>query len=75
MICTALFSTTSVNPAGAQGAFYGNPMLLGKTLLVLVIIVPWFCVATWGCLWVADKIMSLRVSGECCAMPLWTTLC
>jgi Amt family ammonium transporter len=64
MICTALFTTTSVNPAGAQGAFYGNPMLLGKTLLVLVIVVPWFCVATWGCLLVTDKIMSLRVSGE-----------
>uniref|UniRef100_A0A383VXJ7 Ammonium transporter n=1 Tax=Tetradesmus obliquus TaxID=3088 RepID=A0A383VXJ7_TETOB len=62
MICTALFTTTSVNPAGAQGAFYGNPLLLGKTLLVLVIVVPWFLVATWGCLWVTDKIMCIRVS-------------
>eukprot|EP00775_Hariotina_reticulata_P006743 gene6743-6963_t len=64
MICTALFASVSVNPAGANGAFYGNPMLLGKTLLVLVIIVPWFLVFTWGCLWVTDKIITLRVSDE-----------
>jgi hypothetical protein len=36
MICTALFATTSANTAGANGAFYGNPMLLGKTLLVSI---------------------------------------
>jgi len=64
MILTSLFCTTSVNSASVEGAFYGNPMELAKTLLVLVIIVPWFFVATWGCLWVTDKILSLRVSGE-----------
>jgi Amt family ammonium transporter len=63
MICTSLFASTAVNPAGADGAFYGNGMLLGKTLLVLVIIVPWFLVFTWGCLWVTDLILSLRVTG------------
>lgn len=66
MICTSLFATTSVNSAGADGAFFGNPLLLGKTLLVLVIIVPWFFTFTWGCLWVTNKIMSLRVTGACC---------
>lgn len=64
MICTALFTTTSVNSTGAQGAFYLNGLLLGKTLLVLVIIVPWFFIFTWGCLFVTDKILKLRVSGE-----------
>ena len=61
---TSLFSTASVNSAGVDGAFYGVGMELGKTLLVMVIIVPWFLVATWGCLWVTDKILKLRVSGE-----------
>lgn len=64
MILTALFSTTSVNSAGSDGAFYGNWMALAHVLLVLVIIVPWFFVSTWGCLWVTDKIISVRVSGE-----------
>lgn len=46
MILTSLFATTGVNPSGVDGAFYGNPLLLGKCLLVLVIIVPW--VGGWG---------------------------
>eukprot|EP00879_Flechtneria_rotunda_P015734 GHRR01016456.1.p1 GENE.GHRR01016456.1~~GHRR01016456.1.p1 ORF type:complete len:146 (+),score=40.35 GHRR01016456.1:207-644(+) len=64
MICTSLFATTTVNAAGADGAFYGNGLLLGKTLLVLVIIVPWFFTFTWGCLWVTDMLVSLRVTDE-----------
>lgn len=63
MLLTSCFATTTVNPAGADGAFYGNPLLLGKTLLVMVIIIPWFCVFTWLCLFVTDKIMALRVTG------------
>lgn len=44
--------------------YAGNWMELAKTLLVLVIIVPWFFVATWACLWVTDKIITLRASGK-----------
>jgi Amt family ammonium transporter len=64
MILTALFSTVTANSAAIDGALYGNPMELAKVLLVLVIIVPWFFAATWACLWVTDKILTLRVSGE-----------
>ncbi|WIA23173.1 hypothetical protein OEZ86_010065 [Tetradesmus obliquus] len=64
MICTALFATTSVNEYAIDGAFYGNGIHLGKTLAVLCVLVPWVSVFTWGCLWVTDKIMSLRVSDE-----------
>lgn len=63
MIVTSLFATTSANAAGVDGAFYGNGLLLGKTLAVLVVLVPWICAFTWGCLWVTDKVLSLRVSG------------
>jgi hypothetical protein len=52
-------------------SFIGPPhkrlMLLAScrsTHQVLVIIVPWFVVFTWGCLWVTDKIIGLRVSGR-----------
>jgi ammonia channel protein AmtB len=63
MICTSLFATTTVNEYAIDGAFYGNGLHLGKTLAVLVVLVPWVAVFTWGCLFVTDKIMSLRVSG------------
>ncbi|KAI8462540.1 MAG: ammonium transporter [Monoraphidium minutum] len=64
MILTALFTTTSVNEFGFDGAFYGNPVILGKCLLVLVVLVPWLLLATWGCLWVTDLLISVRVSDE-----------
>jgi len=31
-LATGFFATTAVNPAGADGLFYGNPALLGKQL-------------------------------------------
>lgn len=64
MVCTALFSTVTVNPAAVDGAFYGKPLELAKCLLVIVIIVPWFLIFTWGCLWFTDLFLSLRVSDE-----------
>jgi len=41
MVLTSLFSTTGVNSAGIDGAFYGNPMLLGHHLLALVCVVAY----------------------------------
>eukprot|EP00882_Tetradesmus_deserticola_P017074 GHRQ01018269.1.p1 GENE.GHRQ01018269.1~~GHRQ01018269.1.p1 ORF type:complete len:110 (+),score=59.61 GHRQ01018269.1:83-412(+) len=64
MICTSLFATTSVNEFASDGAFYGGGVHLGKTLAVLLLLVPWIAVFTWGCLWVTDKILGLRVSEE-----------
>eukprot|EP00878_Enallax_costatus_P013986 GHUV01014626.1.p2 GENE.GHUV01014626.1~~GHUV01014626.1.p2 ORF type:complete len:158 (+),score=37.42 GHUV01014626.1:863-1336(+) len=70
MICTALFATTSVNTAGADGAFYGHGLHFAKTLAVLACLVPWICSFTWGCLWVTDKIIALRVTDEQLMMGL-----
>lgn len=64
MICTSLFATTSVNAAGTDGGFYGHGLHFAKTLAVLALVVPWICIFTYGCLFVTDKIMTLRVSGE-----------
>ena len=70
MILTSMFATATANSAATDGAFYGNAVELGKCLLVLVIIVPFFFAATWLCLWVTDKLITLRVSGKirqgCC---------
>jgi hypothetical protein len=78
MILTSLFTTTTANSAAIDGAFYGNAMELAKCLLVLVILVPWVFAATWACLWITDKLITLRVSGEtrlrnsvCKAMQRW----
>jgi hypothetical protein len=75
MICTSLFATTSVNSYAIDGAFYGNGLHLGKTLAVLVVLVPWVAIFTWGCLFVTDKIMSLRVSGGLgCHVALYSSV-
>jgi ammonia channel protein AmtB len=64
MILTSLFTTVTANSAAIDGAFYGNWVELGKCLLVLVILVPWVFAATWACLFITDKLITLRVSGE-----------
>ena len=63
-ILTSLFATTAVNAAGADGAFYGNPVMLGKVLLEVVIVVPWIMAATLLCLWVTDLFLKLRCTGR-----------
>ena len=41
MILTAFFTTKSVNALGFDGVLYGNPLILGKCLLVLAILIPY----------------------------------
>jgi hypothetical protein len=48
----------------------GNGLLLGKTLLSLVIIIPFFILFTLGCLYVTNFICELRVSGGWSTMSL-----
>jgi len=61
---TGLFATTAVNSAGADGAFYGNPMLVGKDVLVLVVLIPWLIVATLLCLWLTNLVLELRAADD-----------
>jgi ammonia channel protein AmtB len=66
-LCFILSSNTSSDAAAAAAAAAaGNGLLLGKTLLSLVILIPWFLVATLICLYVTNFILDLRVSGESC---------
>lgn len=64
MILTSLVTTVTANSAAIDGAFYNNWVELGKCLLVLVILVPWVFAATWACLFITDRLITLRVSGE-----------
>lgn len=67
MIMTSLFQSSAagavdVNLAPLPGAFYGHGVELGKCLLVLVIIVPFFCLFTWFCLVFTNLFIAMRVS-------------
>jgi hypothetical protein len=60
-LATGLFATKAVNPAGADGLFYGNPKLfLVQALAAGVAMVYAFCVS-YGLLVALDKVMGLRV--------------
>jgi Amt family ammonium transporter len=61
-IATGLFATTTVNSAGFDGLFYGNPgQLLTQIIATLVSIVFAFGM-TFIIAKVLDKVMGLRVS-------------
>ncbi len=61
-LATGLFASKAVNPAGANGLFYGNPaQLLIQLVAVLVVVVFAFGV-TYGIAKLLDKTIGLRVS-------------
>ncbi len=63
-IATGLFATTTVNPAGADGLFYGNPgQLWNQCVGILAAWMLGFGV-TWIILKVLDAVMGLRVTEE-----------
>lgn len=63
-LMTGLFATTVVNPAGANGLFFGNPKLLLWQLVALSAAVAYALSVTWIILKVLDVTMGLRVSFE-----------
>lgn len=63
-IATGLFSTTSVNDAGANGLFYGDPSLLWKNLVAIIATYVFVAVATFIIASVIKLFVSLRVNEE-----------
>lgn len=63
-IATGLFASVLINPAGANGLFYGNVGLLGAQVLALVVVILYAFGMTFGILKLLDKLMGLRVSPE-----------
>jgi ammonium transporter, Amt family len=63
-LATGLFASKAINPAGADGLFFGNPSLLGiQAISILAAVIFAFCM-TWMILKVLDMTMGLRVNPE-----------
>lgn len=64
LFATGLFASTAVNPAGADGLFFGNPAQLGIQCLVIGVTIVYSFVLTWILFKIIDKIFGLRVSED-----------
>ncbi|MGH7258389.1 MAG: ammonium transporter, partial [Nitrospiraceae bacterium] len=63
-LATGLFASKAINPAGADGLFYGNPAQLGIQALAVLVSVVFAFVGTFVILKLVDGVMGLRVSEE-----------
>jgi Amt family ammonium transporter len=63
-LCTGLFATLLINPAGANGLFYGNAKLLLYQLIAVVASFAYSFVLSFGLLKLVDKFIGLRVSAD-----------
>ena len=63
-LATGIFATTTVNPVGADGLFYGNASLLGIQAVSVGITVVFVVIATYLIIKVVGLFMKLRVSEE-----------
>jgi len=63
-IATGLFATTAINPAGANGLFYGNPKLVLIQLLAIAVTILLSVVVTFVIMKVINLITPVRVSSE-----------
>ncbi len=63
-LATGLFASKAVNPAGADGLFFGNPGQLGVQVLATVVSAVFSFVATLVILKVIDLVIGIRVHEE-----------
>lgn len=63
-IMTAIFATTTVNPAGADGLFYGGTELLYANIVGGLAVICYTIAMTALILFALGKVMRLRVSQE-----------
>jgi Amt family ammonium transporter len=61
-IATGIFATKAVNPAGADGLLYGNPVLLWIQIKAVAVTIVWSFVLGFVLLKVVQAFMGLRVS-------------
>jgi Amt family ammonium transporter len=61
-LATGLFATTAVNPAGANGLFYGNPGLFFIQLVTVVVTIAFAFGVTQAITRILTATMGLRVS-------------
>ncbi len=63
-LATGLFATVSVNSAGFNGLFYGNPKQLLIQAIAVGITIVWTLVMTFVLLKVIDLVMGVRVKAK-----------
>lgn len=63
-IMTGILATKSVNPAGADGLLYGNPMLLLKQIIAISVVIAMTMISTWIILWILKLFMEIRPTPE-----------
>ncbi len=56
-----LFATTTFNPAGTDGLFYGNPGFFLAEAGAVVLAVVWAFAFTYAMLWLINRITPVRV--------------
>jgi Amt family ammonium transporter len=61
-IATGIFASTTVNPSGANGLYYGNPKLVGIQLIAILITIAYSAIMTFVILKVINKFIKIRVS-------------
>jgi Amt family ammonium transporter len=63
-LATGLFATKVINPAGADGLFYGNAAQFGIQALAVAAVIAYAVVVTFILVKVLDRVMGLRVRDE-----------
>jgi len=63
-LATGLWASKSVNPAGNDGFFYGNPGLFLIQLKAVVITIIYSFIVSWVLLKIVEAVMGLRVSED-----------
>lgn len=63
-ICVGIFASTAVNPAGANGLFFGNAKLLGIQIIAVSVVLVYSFVVSYVLLRITDSIFTLRISGD-----------
>jgi Amt family ammonium transporter len=63
-LCTGLWATVAINPAGANGVFHGGGKLLLYQFIAVVGSFAYSFILSFGLLKLIDKVIGLRVSPE-----------
>ena len=63
-LATGLFAQKSINEAGADGLFFGNPGLLGIQFVSVLATILYSCLGTALILYILKKTIGLRVPAE-----------
>lgn len=64
ILATGLFASKAINPAGADGLFFGNAGQFGVQAVTVVCVVLFSLIGTWILLKLVDGVVGLRISPE-----------